>query len=140
MTTMAQPIERFAYRHHHPATTTALVAAFWMMAAALVATAHVAIEPRSRMTGAAATIASVIVAAYAYSRVAARHASVTHTLGVGIAWLVLSIGTEIVLAAQVGHGWFTLVGSPDRPLLRNVLLFVWIFTPSLFARREVVYE
>jgi hypothetical protein len=140
MTTMAHPVERFAYRHHHPATTAALVAGFWVVAATLVAAAHVAIEPRWRVTGAVATIASVIVTAYAYSRVSARQATVTHTLGVGIAWLVLSIGTEIVLATQVGHGWFTLLGSPDRPLLRNVLLFVWIFTPSLFARREVADE
>ncbi len=140
MTTMAHPAGRFAYRHHHPATTAALVAAFWVVAATLVAAAHVTIEPRSRLTGAAATIASVIATAFAYSRVAARRATVTHALGVGIAWLVLSMGTEIVLATQVGHGWFTLLGSPDRPLLRSVLLFVWIFTPSFFARREVADE
>jgi hypothetical protein len=66
----------------------------------------------------------------------AREAGITHALGVGIAWLVLSIATEIALTTRVGHGWFTLLGSPDRPLLRNVLLFVWIFAPALFARRE----
>ena len=123
MTTMAQPIGRFA-----------LVVLFWMVAAALVAAAHVAIEPRFEKAGAAAS-AAVIGTAYAYSRLVARQAGVSHALGVGIAWLVLSIATEIALTTQAGHGWFTLLGSPDRPLLRNILLFVWIFSPALFAQR-----
>lgn len=139
-TTMTRAIERFPCRTHHPATTAALVLFFWMVAASLVAAAHVAVEPRSATAGAVATIAAVTVTAYAYSQFAARQAGVTHALGVGIAWLVLSIATEIALATYAGHGWFTLLGSPGRPLLRNVLLFVWIFAPSCFARRGDVDE
>ena len=117
---------------HHPVTVGALVLFFWIIAAALVALAQVA--------GAAAAIAALIATAYAYSRFVAREAGVTHALGVGIAWLALSIATELTLTRYAGHGWFTLIGSPSRPLLRNVMLFVWIFAPALFARREAVHE
>jgi hypothetical protein len=137
MTTMTQPIGRFAQRHHHPVTTATLVLLFWIVAAGLVAAAHGTIEPRSPQAGAVATIAALIATAYAYSRFVAREAGISHALGVGIAWLVLSIATELAWTTQAGHGWFTLLGSPDRPLLRNVLLFVWIFAPAIFARREV---
>ena len=108
--------------------TAALVVFFWMVAAALVTASR---------TSAVAPIAALIVMAYAYSRLVACEAGITHALGVGIAWLLLSISTEIVLASRLGHGWFTLLGSPDRPLLRNVLLFVWVFAPALFARRTL---
>jgi hypothetical protein len=126
----------FANRRHHPATTAVLVLFFWMIAAALVIAAHVEIEPRSLKAGAVATIAVLVLTAYAYSRLAARQAGVTHALGVGIAWLALAIVTELALATQTGHGWFYLLGSPEKPLLRNIYLFVWIFAPALFARRE----
>ena len=125
---------------HHPAASAALAVLFWMIAAALVTAAHAAIEPRSGPAAAAITIASLIATAYAYSRFAARDAGISHALGVGIAWLVLAIATEVALSRYVHHGWFALLGSPDRPLLRNVLLFVWIFAPALFARREAVHE
>lgn len=136
MTTMTQPLNRFADRRHHPATTAALVVLFWMFASALVIATHLGIEPRSAKAATVATIASLVVTAYAYSQSVARQAGITHALGVGIAWLTLSIVTEIALATQTGHGWFTLLGAPDRPLLRNILLFVWIFAPALFARRD----
>lgn len=137
MATMTHTGARFPHRHHHPVTTAMLVVIFWIFAAILVIAAHVAFEPRSPKASAVATIAALLLAAYAYTRLVAREAGVTHALGVGIAWLVLSIAAEIALTTQAGHGWFTLLGSPDRPLLRNVLLFVWIFSPALFAGREV---
>ncbi len=136
MTTMTPPVEQFATRHHHPATTAALVVVSWMIAAALVLAVHVEIEPRSARASAVATIAVLIATAYAYSRFVARQAGVSHALGVGTAWLSLSIATEIAVTSSAGHAWFTLLGSPDRPLLRNVLLFAWVFAPALFARRE----
>jgi hypothetical protein len=74
--------------------------------------------------------------AYAYTRFAAREAGASHALYVGVAWLTLSIAAEVAMAVRTGHGWFTLLGSPDRPLLRHILLFAWIFAPVMFARRE----
>lgn len=136
MTTTTPHFGRFATRHHHPATTAALVVFFWIIAAVLVIAVHVGIEPRSARAGAVATIAVLILAAYAYSRFVAREAGISHALAVGTAWLTLSIVTEIAVTTRAGHAWFTLLGSPDRPLLRNVLLFVWVFAPALFARRE----
>jgi len=61
---------------------------------------------------------------------------VTHALGVGIAWLVLSMVVEMVVATCLGHGCSSLLGSPARPLLRNVFLFAWIFAPAVFARGD----
>ena len=135
MTTMTQPVARMP-SHQHPVTAAMLVVLFWILAAALVVAAHLEIEPRSERAGAIAAIAALLATAYAYTELAAREAGTTHALGVGITWLGLSIATEVALAAYEGHGWFTLLGSPDRPLLRNLLLFVWIFSPVLFARRE----
>lgn len=106
-----------------------LVVLFWMIAAALVIAARGA---------AVATIAAVIGTAYAYSRFAAPDTGVSHALGVGSAWLTLSMATEIAVTTWTGQGWFSLLGSPDRPLLRNLYLFVWIFAPALFAHREVL--
>lgn len=137
MTTMTHPATTFADVRHHPAMTAALVFVFWIAAATLVATCHVELDPVSPAAGAVGTIASIAAAAYAYTRFCARCAGVSHALGVGIAWLVLAIVTEIAIASRTGRGWFSLIGSPDRPLLRNVLLFVWIFAPALFAHGEV---
>jgi hypothetical protein len=74
---------------------------------------------------------------HCYTRFCARQAGITHALGVGAAWLVLGITTELVMAARLAHDWSAVLGSPDRPLLRNVFFFVWIFAPALFAHREV---
>lgn len=116
--------------------TAVYVVLFWILAAGLVLAAHVEIGPRSAAAGAVATIAVLVANAYAYTRFAAREAGVTHALGVGIAWLVLSMSAEIGMTRYLGHAWFSLLGSPDRPLLRNVFLFVWIFAPALFAVKE----
>src|SRR5215212_3837161 len=118
------------------ATTMLLVLLFWLMAATLVAAAHVEIDRWSALGGAATTIAVLFLTACAYSRLVAPHAGVTHALGVGITWLSLSIVAEIALAQRLGHGWFTLLGSPDRPLLRNIFLFAWVFAPAFFARER----
>ncbi len=136
MTAMTQPIPQFACRHHHPATTATLVLLFWLVAAVLVVAAHVVIDPLSPGGGTVTAIGALFGTAYAYSRFVARQAGVTHALGVGIAWLVLSIVAEIALSTRLGHGWFALLGSPDRPLLRNVFLFAWIFSPAFYARHE----
>jgi hypothetical protein len=136
MATMTQPIPRFAFRRHHPLTTAALVILFWLAAAILVVTAHVALDMQSVAASATATIGALLLAAFCYMRFVARESGITHALSVGIAWLVLSIIVELLLATRVGHGWFYLLGSPEQPLLRNIYLFVWIFAPALFARRE----
>jgi hypothetical protein len=119
--------------HQRPAVTATVVLLFWLIAAVLVVAAH-AIEPRSEAACAIATIVVLFATAYAYMRCFAGHCGVTHALGVGIAWLVLSIAVEIALATRLGHGWFSLLGSPAHPLLRNLILFVWIFAPAFFAR------
>jgi len=134
MTTMTQSISQ-PVRRHALATPT-FMALFWIAAAVPVVTARVSLDRISPIASAAATIAAIVAAAYAYTRLIAPCAGVTHALSVGITWLVLSIATELTIAARLGHGWFTLIGSPDHPLLRNVYLFIWIFAPAFFARGD----
>ena len=137
MAAMTQPAAPFAETHHGFATTAALVVLFWIAAAGAVATAQTRLHPLSPAAATIATIAAIVLASYGYARFCARNAGITHALGVGAAWLVLGITTEVVMAARLAHDWSGVLGSPDRPLLRNVLFFVWIFAPALFARREV---
>ena len=140
MTTMTQSVSTpFSIRQHRPLTTAALVVLFWIAAAILVITTHLEIDPRSPITGGVMVIIILIAAAFSYTRLVARTAGVNHALGVGIAWLTLSIATEIAFTTRLRHGWFTLLGSPDHPLLRNIFLFVWIFAPAFFARREELF-
>lgn len=126
----------FADVRHHPAARALLVILGWIAAAAVVATAHVELDGISPSAGAVAIIAALIAVAGAYTRLCARRAGITHALGVGIVWLVLAILTEIIVTTRLGVGWYGLLGSPDRPLLRNIFLFAWIFAPVLFARAE----
>lgn len=125
----------FADRRHHPLTTAALIFLFWAFAAALVATFHIQLDVLSWMGGAAATLLAILGSAYLYTRICARCAGVDHALGVGIAWLVMTIVAEIAITTRVHHGWYSLIGSPAHPLLRNVFLFAWVFAPALFAHR-----
>ena len=136
MVTDTHQTTRFAETQHHLATTAALVTLFWIAAAGGVAGAQKKLEPISPAGGAVVTIAVILLAAYCYTRFCVRYAGISHALGVGIAWLALGIITEVVVAARLGHQWNAILGSPDRPLLRNVFFFVWIFAPALFARRE----
>ncbi|HUR83403.1 MAG TPA: hypothetical protein VM733_21775 [Thermoanaerobaculia bacterium] len=112
--------------------TASLVLLFWLMAATLVVAARSQIGPQA--FACAAAIGATLLAAFCYTRIAARSCDVSHALGVGIAWLVLSIAAEIALTSRTGHGWFFLLGAPAHPLMRIFDLFAWIYAPSLFAR------
>lgn len=129
------PATRVTARHS-PLAIALTTFAFWIAAALLVVAVHVELEPRSIILAAAATLASIVLCAGAYMRLAARDAGTTHALGAGIAWLVLSIMAELLVGTRLGHGWFALLGSPSHPLLRNAYLFAWIFAPALFAPRD----
>jgi len=137
MTTRAQPAAPFAEVRHHPIVTWGLVLLFWIAAAVLAATCHTRLDGLSPSGGAVAAIASIAGVAYAYTRLCARCAGTAHALSAGIVWLLLAIVTEIAITSRTGHGWYSLIGTPDRPLLRNVVLFVWIFAPSVFTHREI---
>ena len=137
MTTMARRAMGFAAVRHGPATTAMLVFLFWLAAAVLVATCHVELDARSESGSAVAVIASIVLVAYAYARLCARCSGIDHALGVGIAWLLFAIVAEITITSRTGQGWYALIGTPDRPLLRNIVLFVWVFAPALFAQPEV---
>lgn len=136
MSTMTRPLPSVSDTRPHPIKSAALVVLFWVLAATAAAIAHAVIDPLSIAAGSATAIAALLGAAYAYMRLAAREARITHALGVGIAWLVFAIVSEIVVTSHVGHDWYGLLGSPDHPLLRNIFLFAWIFSPAIFVRLE----
>lgn len=136
MTTITHPVARFAAVRHRRATTVILVALFWVAGAVLAATARTELDARAPVAGAVLALAGIAAAAWAYTRLCAWSAGFAHALDAGIAWLLLAIVTEVVVTRHLGHGWYALLGTPERPLLRNVFLFVWIFAPAAFARRQ----
>lgn len=140
MVTNAQHAIRFAETRHNRMTTAVLVILFWICAAVAVAIAQTRLQPVSPAGGATATVAAILLAAYCYTRFCARYAGISHALGVGIAWLALGIATELVMAARLRHEWNAVLCAPDHPLLRNLVFFVWIFAPALFARRDGASE
>jgi hypothetical protein len=138
MTTMTRSVEPIAGNRRRAVTTAAFVALFWAIAAVLVAGAHLQFDRVSPLGSAAVEIVVLIGVAFGYMRFVARDATVDHALLVGIVWLLLTIVAELSIQGYTHHGWFALLGTPARPMLRNVFLFVWIFAPSLFARRESI--
>lgn len=126
----------FAERPHGAATRSIFILLFWLLAAGSVALVHAGVDPLSRTVGAAAGVGMPVGAAFAYTRLVAKRAGISHALAVGIAWLALSIASEIALAVLRTDGRFAFLGSPDQPLLRSLLLFVWIFAPALFAQGD----
>ena len=134
MTTLPRTRTHPAASSPRTLTTAVLVAVTWIGGAVLVAAAHTWLDNLSVSGGAVATSASIAAIAFVYMRVCAPQATISHALGVGIAWLSLAIVTEMVVVTQTGAPWYGLLGSPERPLLRNCFLFVWIFAPAFFAR------
>lgn len=121
---------------HHATTAVSFVILFWAIAALGVSSAHQILELRS--IGAAVTMkmAIILVAAFAFARLALREATIDLALFAGVVWAALCIAAEVIAAASAHHGWFDLLGSPSRPLLRDLLLVTWIFAPAVFARRR----
>ena len=134
MSTMTYAAPRFWQRKHHLVTTATLVVLFWAIAAVLVTIVHQTINPISPIDAVLAKICVIGFAAFLYIRLTAREATVNHALFVGLMWIALSIAAEITATASSGHGWFALLGSPSEPVLRDILLFVWVGAPTLFVR------
>jgi hypothetical protein len=135
MTTMTRSAGRSTGTTRELLTTALLVFAVWLATAALVGTIHIAIDPLSPASGAVVTTAAILCAAWVYTRLS-RNDGVEHALGVGIAWLALTIVAEMLMTSRLGHAWYVLLGSPVHPLLRNLNFFLWIFATAGFARRE----
>lgn len=109
---------------------------FWSVAATLVVSARTWLTPRFALAGEIAAMVSVLAVAYCFTRFCEPESGINRVLGVGIVWLVLTIIAEGVVTTHLGRGWDGLLGSPEHPLVRNLFLFLWIFAPALFARRE----
>jgi len=137
MTTTTRPIVRTEERQHW--TTTILrIGLFWLAGAVLAATARIELDAISQIGAAAVAMAAIFSMAWAYTHFSAHHRGLSHALDAGIVWLLLAIVAEIVITSRIGHGWYALLGSPQRPLLRNLFFFVWMFAPAAFARRQEI--
>ena len=134
MTYQATP--RFSQRQHHQITTATFVVLFWAVAALAVCGTHRVLDAASWQTSFAVKVGAIVVAGYAYIRFTARDATLHHGLGVGVMWLLFAIIAEVAIGAAGGTQWTVLLGAPSRPFLRNVMLFIWITAPALFARRR----
>jgi hypothetical protein len=134
MSIMTYASPRFWERRHHLVTTATLMILFWAVAAVLVTIAHRTINPSYPIDAVLAKICAIGLAAFGYFKFTAREATINHALMVGMAWIVMSIATEITATILGGRGWFALLGTPVDPVLRDILLFVWVGAPALFVR------
>ena len=112
----------------------ATVVLFWIAAVLLVLAAHQLLDPVSAAAAVTMKVVVIVATAFVYIRVAARTATLGHALFVGIFWLTLGIVVELVTASMSGHGWFEIIGSPAKPLQRDLMLVAWIAAPTIFAR------
>jgi hypothetical protein len=103
----------------------ALVVLFWLIAAVLVVASHGSIVLQSL---------AIVAVAFAYMKIA--KPGMHHALGAGVAWLVLGIIAEIVVAATTGTNHFALLGSPQHVGLHYALLFLWVASPTFFVRQR----
>ncbi len=117
------------------ATRAALALVIWAIASALVIMAHRTFDPMSAPAAAVAKMMVILVAGFAYARLAG-DCTIDHALLVGVAWLMLSIGVEVAIATSAHQGWFDLIGAPSKPYARDILLFTWVVAPALCARRR----
>ena len=111
--------------------TLSSVLLFWAAAAVLVLWADRTIT--WPVGGVLLKTLAIVLVAFAYMRLAVREATLDHALFVGVTWLLLTIGAELLVSRHFGRSWFELLGSPDSAL-RNILMFAWIGAPALFAR------
>jgi hypothetical protein len=116
-------------------TTAALSLISWVAAALLVAFIHNAAEPVSPAACAILKAIAVIGVAFVLMRLTRDELTVDGALFIGMLWAAMAMVTEVVVSAQGGRSWYALLGSPDRKVLRDVLLLAWIGAPALFARR-----
>lgn len=93
----------------------------WLVAAAIVIAAD-GILPLQ--------VGVIVLGGLGYTRFTARHASVQHGLGVGVAWATLAILAELFLHLPL------LGGAAAHPAFRNLLLLTWIAAPALISRRR----
>jgi hypothetical protein len=117
-------------------TTAALSLISWIAAALLVAFIHNTVEPLSPAACAILKAIAIIGVGFVLMRLTRDELTVDTALFIGMLWAALAMVTEVVVSAHWGRSWFVLLGSPDRKVLRDVLLLAWIGAPALFARKR----
>jgi hypothetical protein len=121
-------------RKQHLATRIAFMAICWAIAAIVVMTVQEHFGTVSAAVCVGLKSAVIIFAAMVYMKLVEPHASLDHAILVGMIWLVLAMFFEIGEASRLGRGWYELLGPPSQPVPRDIVLFVWLAAPALFAR------
>lgn len=116
--------------------TVALTLSSWIAAALLVTAAHDVLDAVSPTASTAVKMLAILGMAFLYMRMTRGQLTVEEALFAGMLWAALAMVTEVAASAHGGRPWFALLGSPDRKILRDLLLLAWIGAPALFARRE----
>ena len=135
MGAMTETFEPQPTHKYRALLTPVSVLSFWAAAAFVAILCH-RLDAISAALGATLQTVGIFAAGFAYMRLGVPDATVDHALVVGVVWLVLGVITEVAMAENVGHGWYELLGSPARPLWRDLLLFAWVAAPAVFARRR----
>lgn len=120
----------------HFATRAAVAIALWAAAAVVVVTTHRMFAPVSASADVVAKTLVIFVAGFAYARLASPRTTVNQALIVGASWLFLGVIAEVIVSSATHHPWFQILGSPAKPILRDVVLFAWVAAPAFFARYD----
>ena len=121
---------------NHGTTTIATALIFWVAAALLIVMVQGFLQPISPAASVITKILAILAMSFAYMRLTRREVTIEEALFVGVGWAALAMITEVAASTRLGRGWFDLIGSPAHDALRIVMLFAWIATPALFARRR----
>jgi hypothetical protein len=134
MSTVTHPIPGFQASRRPFAITGMTVLLVWAAAAAAVISVHLALDSVTEWGAVAVKVATIVIAGWLYVRLTAHRCTIEHALLVGLVWLMLDVGAEIMTSRHLGTGWFDLIGSPLRPAFRDLLLLTWIVAPAFFVR------
>jgi len=122
-------------RKHNAVVTGVMVVLFWIVAAVVVTLIQRTIVTASPVSLIALKAGAIVLAAFGYVRLTARHTTLDHALLVGTVWLLLAMASELAATAHWTRRWFELLGAPDSGL-RNVMILAWMAAPALFAQRR----
>lgn len=112
---------------------------FWALGVLLLIAVHQILAPYTVAGCVAAKVVLLFASSFAYVRFTSHDVTVEQGLSAGLLWLALAIAAEIALSITA-HRSFELTGPQARPILRYVVSFTWIVSPTLFARRSAFIQ
>lgn len=106
---------------------------FWLIAA-VGAFALAKVPVASPTIATIAPLTAIVISAWARARLVSCETGAGFALATGFLWILLSIVAEAELTRRAVAP--ILLGPPDHPILRDIVVMAWIFGPALFVRRR----